>query len=89
VEVFAEVISQHKQELGTPFHRTNFYRHILAEFPNQAEILIVSRDEHYLGGLLLIGSKDTLIAWGGGVLKQYHRDSPHDSAHLGNHTLWL
>ena len=72
VEVFAEVISQHKQELGTPFHRANFYRQILAEFPTQAEILMIHRDQHYLGGILLVGAKDTVLPLYGGVLKQYH-----------------
>jgi len=72
VEEFSEVISQHKQELGTPYHRTNFYRQILAEFPTQAEILMVRRDGQYLGGLLLVGAKDTVLPLYGGVLKQYH-----------------
>jgi FemAB-related protein (PEP-CTERM system-associated) len=72
VEIFAEVISEHKRELGTPFHRANLYRHILAEFPSRAEILMVHHEGRYLGGLLLVGSKDTLLPLYGGVLKQYH-----------------
>jgi FemAB-related protein (PEP-CTERM system-associated) len=72
VEVFAEVISRHKQELGTPYHSVNLYRHILAEFPSQAEILMVHRQGQYLGGLLLVGFKDTVLPLYGGVLKQAH-----------------
>jgi FemAB-related protein (PEP-CTERM system-associated) len=72
VKVFAEVISQHKQELGTPFHRVNFYRHILAEFSSQAEILMVHRNGQYVGGLLLVGIRNTVLPLYGGVLKQYH-----------------
>jgi serine/alanine adding enzyme len=76
VEVFAKVITQHKQELGTPFHHRDLYRHILAEFPSQAEILMVHRSGKYLGGLLLVGSKDTVLPLYGGVLKRYHGYSP-------------
>ena len=72
LDVFTEVISQHKQELGTPFHRANFYRQILTEFPSPAEILMVHRDGQYVGGLLLVGSKDTVLPLYGGILKQYH-----------------
>jgi FemAB-related protein (PEP-CTERM system-associated) len=72
VEVFAQVISQHKQELGSPFHGVNFYRHILAEFPRQAEILMVKRNGQYGGGLLLVGTRDTVHPLYGGVLKRYH-----------------
>jgi FemAB-related protein (PEP-CTERM system-associated) len=76
VEAFAEVISQHKQELGTPFHRVTLYRHILDEFASQAEILMVHRHGQYLGGLLIVGSKETIFAWVGGALKRYHHYAP-------------
>jgi serine/alanine adding enzyme len=76
VEVFAEVMSRHMRDLGTPFHRTIFYRNILAEFPNQSEILMVCHGGQYLGGVLLVTSKDTIFPLYGGVLTQYRSFSP-------------
>jgi FemAB-related protein (PEP-CTERM system-associated) len=76
VEIFADMLSQHMRELGTPFHRTIFYRNILAEFPDRSEILMVHHDGQFLGGLLLVTSKDTVFPLYGGVLGQYRSSSP-------------
>jgi serine/alanine adding enzyme len=76
VEVFAEVLSRHMRDLGTPFHRTPFYRNILAEFPDQSEILMVHRAGQYLGGLLLVTSKGTISPLYGGALTEYRLLSP-------------
>lgn len=76
VESFAEVISQHMRTLGTPFHQLDFYRNILVEFPNQAEIFMVCHGGQYLGGVLLVTSKDTMFPLYGGVLTQYRSVSP-------------
>jgi FemAB-related protein (PEP-CTERM system-associated) len=76
VEIFAEILGQHMWELGTPFHRTDFYRSILTEFPEQSEILMVLRERQYLGGLLLVTSKETIFPLYGGVLTKYRNFSP-------------
>jgi FemAB-related protein (PEP-CTERM system-associated) len=68
--VFDAVLSLHKRELGTPFHRETFYRHILEEFPDRSEILMVRRGQEYLGGGLFVTFKDTILALYGGALAQ-------------------
>jgi serine/alanine adding enzyme len=68
LEVFDAVLSRHMRELGTPFHRTMFYRHLLEELPNQSEIMMVRRGGQYLGGLLLVTYKDTVLPLYGGAL---------------------
>jgi serine/alanine adding enzyme len=68
IEVFDAVLSRHMRELGTPFHREMFYRHLLEGLPNQSEILMARRDGQYLGGLLLVTCKDTVFPLYGGVL---------------------
>jgi serine/alanine adding enzyme len=68
---FAEVLSRHMRDLGTPFHREIFYRNIVAELPDQVEILMVHQNGEYLGGLLLVTSKDTIFPLYGGVLTKY------------------
>jgi FemAB-related protein (PEP-CTERM system-associated) len=76
VQAFADVASRHMRDLGTPFHRSDFYRNILSEFPNQSDILMARREGRYLGGLLLVTSKDTIFPLYGGGLKQYRMFSP-------------
>jgi serine/alanine adding enzyme len=76
VEPFVDIISHHMRDLGTPFHRANFYRNILANFPNQSEILMVCRAGQYLGGVLLVTSKDTIFPLYGGVLTKYRVFAP-------------
>ena len=68
---FAEVLSRHMRDLGTPFHRGIFYRNIVAELPDQVEILMVQQNGEDLGGLLLTTSKDTISPVYGGVLTRY------------------
>lgn len=68
IEVFDAVLSRHMCEQGTPFHREIFYRHLLEELPNQSEILMVRREAQYLGGLLLVTYKDTVLPLYGGAL---------------------
>jgi FemAB-related protein (PEP-CTERM system-associated) len=76
VEVFADVLSRHMRELGTPFHCLRFYRRILAEFPEQSEILMVLHERQYLGGLLLVASKGIIFPLYGGVLTTYRNLAP-------------
>jgi FemAB-related protein (PEP-CTERM system-associated) len=76
VDRFDAALSQHMRELGTPFHRANFYRHLLEELSNQSEILMVRRGGQYLGGLLLVSCKDTVVALYGGALTSERHMSP-------------
>jgi FemAB-related protein (PEP-CTERM system-associated) len=76
VEAFAEVASRHMRDLGTPFHRLDFYRNILSEFPDRSDILMARRDDRYIGGLLLVTSKDTIFPLYGGGLTGYRTFAP-------------
>jgi len=59
------------RDLGTPFHREIFYRNILAEFSDRAEIFMVRYRDRFIGGGLTVISKDTLTWPYGGCLKDY------------------
>jgi FemAB-related protein (PEP-CTERM system-associated) len=76
ISPFAKALAQHMRDLGTPFHRANFYRNIFAEFAGQAELLMVCRDGHYIGGVLLVTFRETLFPLYGGALMQYRAFSP-------------
>jgi len=76
VEAFAAVMSRHMRDLGTPFHRTAFYRNILAQFPSQSEILMVRSEGRYVGGVLFVTFQDTVLPLYGGALTEFRTFSP-------------
>jgi FemAB-related protein (PEP-CTERM system-associated) len=71
VAPFAETLSRHMRSLGTPFHGEAFYRNILSEFSDRAEIFMVRYRGRFIGGGLTVISKDTLVWPYGGCLKEY------------------
>jgi serine/alanine adding enzyme len=74
--IFADVMSRHMRDLGTPFHGTRFYQHIAEEFPQQSEILMARHGDRYVGGILLISFKDTVYWYCGVGLREYKSLAP-------------
>jgi serine/alanine adding enzyme len=74
--VFAEVMSRHMRDLGTPYHRTRFYQSIAEEFPHQSEILMARHGDRYVGGILVISFKDTVYWLCGAGLREYKNLAP-------------
>jgi FemAB-related protein (PEP-CTERM system-associated) len=71
VRPLAEVLSRHMRSLGTPFHGEVFYRNILAEFADRAEIFMVRYQNRFIGGGLTVAFRDTLVWPYGGCLRDY------------------
>jgi FemAB-related protein (PEP-CTERM system-associated) len=73
---FADVMSRHMRDLGTPFHRVRFYRHIIEAFPEHSEILMARHDSRYIAGILLISWKETVYDLYAAGLREYNRFAP-------------
>jgi serine/alanine adding enzyme len=73
---FAEVMSRHMRDLGTPFHRLRFYQNIAEEFPHHSEILMAKYNDRYVGAVLLVSFKDTLYWLHGAGLREYRSLDP-------------
>jgi len=71
VAELAEVLSRVTRDLGTPFHGVPFYRNILQEFPQSAEIFMVRHGKGFIGGGLTVTFQGTLAWVYGGCLKAY------------------
>jgi serine/alanine adding enzyme len=59
-EIFADIMSRHMRDLGTPSHRLRFYQSIAEEFPHHSEILMARHGHRYVGGILVISFQDTV-----------------------------
>jgi FemAB-related protein (PEP-CTERM system-associated) len=68
----AAVLSRHMRSLGTPFHGPDFYRRMLAEFGDDAEVLLVRRGEDVVGGGIVIQIPG-LLHWPFGACLATHR----------------
>jgi serine/alanine adding enzyme len=75
-EVFAEVMSRHMRDLGSPFHQIWFYQRITEEFPYHAEMLMAKYNNCYIGAVLLLSFKDTVYWLHGAGLREYRSLSP-------------
>jgi serine/alanine adding enzyme len=75
-KIFAEVMSRHMRDLGTPFHRMRFYQNIVEEFPNQSEILMARQGDRYVGGILVISFQGTVYWLYGAGLCEYKHLAP-------------
>jgi serine/alanine adding enzyme len=75
-KIFAEIMSRHMRDLGTPFHRTRFYQSILEEFPQQSAILMARQGDRYVGGILTVTFHGTVYWLYGAGLREYHNLAP-------------
>jgi FemAB-related protein (PEP-CTERM system-associated) len=69
--VFADVMSRHMRDLGTPFHRARFYQSIAEELPGQSEILMARLGDRYVGGILVVACQRTVYWLYGAALRAY------------------
>jgi serine/alanine adding enzyme len=74
--VFADIMSRHMRDLGTPFHRHRFYQNIAEEFPHHSEILMAKYNHRYVGAILLLSFKDTVYWLHGAGLREYRGFGP-------------
>ncbi len=73
---FADVVSRHMRDLGTPFHRVPFYQSIIEEFPEQAEIWMARHGDRYIAGVLLVACKETIYDLYAADLREYRAVAP-------------
>jgi FemAB-related protein (PEP-CTERM system-associated) len=71
VRPLAAILGRHMHSLGTPFHGEAFYRHILEEFGDRAEVFMLRDGDRFIGGGLTTRGKDTLAWPYGGCLKRF------------------
>ena len=64
------------RDLGTPFHRADFYQNIAEELPNQLDILMARHGDRYIGAILTISFKDTVYWLSGAGLHEYKGLAP-------------
>ena len=76
LHVFTNVLNHHMRDLGTPFHQDTFYRNILAELPERSDLLMVRNARNYIGGVLLVSCKDTVLPLYGGALTAHKASAP-------------
>jgi len=65
------ILTRHVQSLGTPFHGEAFYRLILREFRDEAEILLIRLGDTPIAGALVLIVDGTIHCLYGGGLRQY------------------
>jgi FemAB-related protein (PEP-CTERM system-associated) len=71
VKPLADVLSRHMRSLGTPFHGEVFYRNILREFADRAELFMVRLGDRFVGGGIAVMAGDALAWPYGGCLTPY------------------
>lgn len=71
VSAFAKVSNQVFRDLGTPSHADAFYRHILAEWGDRAEVFMVRHRDRFIGGGLTVTCRTSLAWLYGGCVKGY------------------
>jgi FemAB-related protein (PEP-CTERM system-associated) len=76
VTALSELTSRHMRSLGTPFHGLAFYRQILSEFGDEAEVFVVRREHQIIGaGIVILGLGSVLWPYGG-CLARHRRFEP-------------
>ena len=64
VSEFYKVYARNMRDLGTPVHSSSFFKNILTEFPNHANVILVKLENRTIGGAIAIYFKDTMeIPW--------------------------
>ena len=73
---FYNVFAENMRDLGTPVYAQKFFTHILAEFPQQAHLCTVYREQEAAASGLVFGFRDTLeIPWAS-ALRKYNALAP-------------
>ena len=78
IDEFYGIFSKNMRDLGTPVHNFSFFRNILRDFPNSANILITSYEEKIIGALFLLQFKDTIYAPWVSSDRQYFHFNPNN-----------
>jgi serine/alanine adding enzyme len=73
---FYKVFSVNMRDLGSPVHSESLMKHILDEFSNHANIIVVYKRQHPTACSLVIRFKDILENPWASALRQYSRLSP-------------
>ena len=78
INEFYKIFSKNMRDLGTPVHSFNFFKNILHEFPDYANILITSYEEKAVGAMFLLQFKDTIYAPWVSSDRQYFHFNPNN-----------
>ena len=73
---FYEVFSINMRDLGSPVHSKDLMRNVLEEFPDQARIVMVYKQDLPVACSLIVGFKDTLENPWASALRDFSRLSP-------------
>lgn len=69
---FVKINASNMKRLGTPAHNGKFFHNILKYFP-ESTLLMVRYKKDFIGGMLLVKFKDTiLMPWVGSIQKYFH-----------------
>jgi len=64
VRDFYKVYAYNMRDLGTPVHSLSFFKNILTEFPNHANVILVKLENRTIGGAIATYFKNTMeIPW--------------------------
>lgn len=73
INKFYDIFSRNMRDLGTPVHDLSFFRNILREFSDQANILTTSYEGKTIGAMFLLQFKDTIYApWVSSDSRYFH-----------------
>ncbi len=73
---FYRVFRANMRDLGSPVHSKRFIQAVLEEYPEDARIAVIYKDEVPLASSMMVGFKDTLLNPWSSSLRQHARLSP-------------
>ena len=71
VDALHAVYSEHQRGMGTPTHARKFFREILARFPVNSDVLIVTLDRKPVGGMILFFDARVCVALSACSLREH------------------
>jgi serine/alanine adding enzyme len=75
---FYRVLSINFRELGTPIFPKKFFRHILDEFKNNTNLIVVKYQKNVIGGMIFISYRKTFSDPWASSLKKYNMLCPNN-----------
>ncbi len=76
--LFFDIMHTHMRELGSPFHKYNFYTNIITKLGDYTEIMILEYQNRPIGVALLFNFKGCLMNLNTSSLKSYNTLCPND-----------
>jgi FemAB-related protein (PEP-CTERM system-associated) len=73
---FYKVFSINMRDLGSPVHSKKLIRNVLTEFPNDAKLVLIYKEQEPVAGSVIVGFKDTLENPWASSLRKYSKLAP-------------